>query len=52
MLHAYNRIFAFTSFGVKIDKDLASFRKGVYILKAKGQIYDDLPSLLRKNDRP
>ncbi|KAG5581517.1 hypothetical protein H5410_052144 [Solanum commersonii] len=51
-IRAYNNIFAFTSFGVKLDKDLASSRKGVYSFKAQGQIYHDLPSLIPNNDRP
>ncbi|KAH0661326.1 hypothetical protein KY284_026257 [Solanum tuberosum] len=48
----YNSIFAFTSFGVKLDKELAFSRKGVYSLKAQGQIYHDLPSLIPNNDIP
>ncbi|XP_049360758.1 uncharacterized protein LOC125825469 [Solanum verrucosum] len=51
-IRAYNSIFAFTSFGVKLDKELASSRKGVYSFKAEGQIYHDLPSLIPNNDRP
>ena len=34
--HAYNSIFSFTSFGVKLDKELASSKKGVYTFHAKG----------------
>ncbi|KAG5584664.1 hypothetical protein H5410_045098, partial [Solanum commersonii] len=51
-IRAYNSIFPFTSFGVKLDKDLASSMRGVYSFKAQGQIYHDLPSLIPKNDRP
>ncbi|KAH0692798.1 hypothetical protein KY285_019895 [Solanum tuberosum] len=51
-IRAYNSIFAFTSFGVKLDKELASSRKEVYSFKAQGQIYHDLPSLIPNNDRP
>ncbi|XP_049378107.1 uncharacterized protein LOC125842861 [Solanum stenotomum] len=51
-IRAYNSIFAFTSFGVKLDKELASSRKGVYSFKAQGQIYHDLPSLIPNNDKP
>ncbi|XP_049388457.1 uncharacterized protein LOC125852811 [Solanum stenotomum] len=51
-IRAYNSIFAFTSFGVKLDKELASSRKGVYSFKAQGQIYHDLPSLIPNNNRP
>ncbi|KAG5604787.1 hypothetical protein H5410_026279 [Solanum commersonii] len=45
-------IFTFTSFGAKLDKDLASSRKRVYNFKVQGQIYHDLPSLISNNDRP
>ncbi|KAH0652401.1 hypothetical protein KY289_030079 [Solanum tuberosum] len=51
-IRAYNSIFAFTSFGVKLDKELASSRKGVYNFKAQGQIDHDLPSLIPNNNRP
>ncbi|XP_016462003.2 uncharacterized protein LOC107785255 [Nicotiana tabacum] len=34
-IRAYNSIFAFTSFGVRLDKELASSRKGVYTFKAQ-----------------
>ncbi|XP_049350419.1 uncharacterized protein LOC125815062 [Solanum verrucosum] len=51
-IRAYNSIFAFTSFGVQLNKELASSRKGIYSFKAQGQIYHDLPSLIPKNDRP
>lgn len=47
---AYNGIFSYTSFGVKIDKELASSRKGVRIFKAQVQIYHDQPSLIQNND--
>lgn len=50
-IRAYNSIFSFTSFGVNLDKNLASSRKGVYTFRAQGQIYHDLPSLLPE-DRP
>ncbi|KAG5576740.1 hypothetical protein H5410_056874 [Solanum commersonii] len=50
-IRVYNSIFAFTSFGIKVDKHLASSRKGVYSFKAQGQIYHDLPSLIPNNDR-
>ncbi|KAH0767034.1 hypothetical protein KY290_002952 [Solanum tuberosum] len=51
-IRAYNSIFAFTSFGVQLNKELASSRKGIYSFKAQGQIYHDLPSLIPKDDRP
>ncbi|XP_075108897.1 uncharacterized protein LOC142180730 [Nicotiana tabacum] len=34
-IRAYNSIFAFMSFGVRLDKELASSRKGVYTFKAQ-----------------
>nr|XP_025885670.1 uncharacterized protein LOC101263285 isoform X2 [Solanum lycopersicum]XP_025885671.1 uncharacterized protein LOC101263285 isoform X2 [Solanum lycopersicum] len=51
-IHAYNSIFAFTSFGVNLDKELASAKKGVYTFRAQGQIYHDLPSLLPRDNNP
>ncbi|XP_070025095.1 uncharacterized protein [Nicotiana sylvestris] len=51
-IRAYNSIFAFTSVGVTLDKELASSRKGVYAFRAQGQIYHNLPSLLPQNDNP
>ncbi|XP_049360644.1 uncharacterized protein LOC125825341 [Solanum verrucosum] len=50
-IRAYNSIFAFTSFGVQLNKELASSRKGIYSFKAQGQIYHDLPSLISKDER-
>ena len=53
MIHAYNNIFAFTSFGVNLDKELASAKKkGVYTCRAQGQIYHDLPLLLPRDNNP
>lgn len=46
MIHAYNNIFAFTSFGVTVYKEFASTRKGVHTLGAQRQNYDDRPSLV------
>ena len=43
---------AFTSFGVHLDKDLASSRKGVYSFKVKGQVYHDLPALVPNSSGP
>ncbi|KAG5588792.1 hypothetical protein H5410_049226 [Solanum commersonii] len=50
-IRAYNSIFAFTSFGVNTDKELASARKGVHI-QGQGQIYHDLPSLVPRDNNP
>ncbi|XP_057803005.1 uncharacterized protein LOC131018296 [Salvia miltiorrhiza] len=45
-IRAYNSIFSFTSFGVKLDKELASARQGVYYFRAQGMVYHDLPGLM------
>ena len=39
-------MFSFTSFGVSLDKDLASWRQYIYTFRAYGQIYHDLPALV------
>lgn len=41
----YNSLFSFTSFGVKIDKELASLNHGFYTFRALGQIFRTLPPL-------
>ncbi|KAH7860945.1 hypothetical protein Vadar_019830 [Vaccinium darrowii] len=51
-IRAYNSMFAFTSFGVKRDKELATSRQGVYTFRAQGQVYHDLPSLIPSGDSP
>ena len=51
-IRLYNSIFSFTSFGVTLDKELASAKKGVYTFRAQGQIYHDLPSLLPSDGIP
>lgn len=51
-IRAYNNIFAFTSFGVNLDKEIASARKGMYTFRAQGQIYHDLPSLVSRDNNP
>ncbi|KAL3515051.1 hypothetical protein ACH5RR_021953 [Cinchona calisaya] len=49
-IRAYNNIFSFMSFGVKLNKDLASNKKGVYTFRVQGQIYHDLPGLIPNED--
>ena len=49
---SYNNIFSFTSFGVKLDKELTSSRKRVYTFRGQRQIHHDLSSLLPSNDSP
>ncbi|GER29257.1 F-box family protein [Striga asiatica] len=47
-----NSIFSFTSFGVKLDKDLASARREVYTFRAQGMVYHDLPGLIPNERSP
>ena len=51
-IRAYNCIFSFTSFGVKLDKGLASGKRGVYTFRVQGQIYHDLPGLMPNENGP
>lgn len=51
-IRALNSIFCFTSFGVKLDKELASARRGVYTFRAQGMAYHSLPGLLPNEDGP
>ena len=44
-IRAYNSIFSFTSFGVKLDEELASSRNEVCTFQAQCQIYHQLPTL-------
>ncbi|XP_012841137.1 PREDICTED: uncharacterized protein LOC105961450 [Erythranthe guttata] len=44
-IRALNCIFSFTLLGVKLDKDLASAKHGVYTFRAQGMVYHDLPGL-------
>ena len=45
-IRSYNIMFSFTSFGVSLDKDLASLRQDIYTFRAHEQIYHDLPTLV------
>lgn len=44
-IRVYNSIFAFTSFGVKMDTNLASSRHGIYTFRVLGQVFHTLPPL-------
>ncbi|CAG8534529.1 9204_t:CDS:2 [Diversispora eburnea] len=44
-IRAYNCGFAFTSIGIKLDKDLANGRDGVYIFQIQSGIYLSIRSL-------
>ncbi|XP_021761053.1 uncharacterized protein LOC110725888 isoform X2 [Chenopodium quinoa] len=45
----YNNLFAFSSIGGFMDGDI---HKGIYALKAHGQIYHNIPDLLPDNEPP
>lgn len=49
---ALNSIFSFTLFGAKLDKELASARRGVYTFRAQGMVYHDLPGLIPNEAGP
>ncbi|KAL0355931.1 UNVERIFIED_CONTAM: hypothetical protein Sradi_4040000 [Sesamum radiatum] len=51
-IRLFNCIFSFTSLGVKLDKELASSRQGVYTFRAQGMVYHDLPGLLPNEKGP
>lgn len=51
-IRSYNSIFSFTSFGVKLDKELASARRGVFTFRVQGMIYHNLPSLSVNGKKP
>ncbi|XP_075486067.1 uncharacterized protein LOC142525622 isoform X2 [Primulina tabacum] len=51
-IRLYNSIFSFTSFGVKIDKQLAASSRGIYTLRVSGQIFHTLPPLIPNEDGP
>ncbi|KAG5615403.1 hypothetical protein H5410_015227 [Solanum commersonii] len=47
-----NYVWLIQKMPIKLDKNLASFRKKMYSFKAQGHIYHDLPSLIPNNDKP
>ncbi|XP_059669340.1 uncharacterized protein LOC132314497 [Cornus florida] len=51
-LRAYNSIFSFTSFGVRLDKNLSNMKTGIYTFRAQGQVYHELPSLTLGDNGP
>lgn len=51
-VRSYNNSFAFTSFGVKSDREFTKRNKGVYTFKAQGQIYHYINNLLPENEQP
>ncbi|KAI0496566.1 hypothetical protein KFK09_022886 [Dendrobium nobile] len=46
-IRAYNSIFAFTSFGAHIDKNLSNARQWIYTFRTQGQIYHSLPPITK-----
>ncbi|KAF5461688.1 hypothetical protein F2P56_017766 [Juglans regia] len=51
-IRTYNNKFAFTSFGVKFDKDLCRGNRGIYTFRTQGQIYHYINDLLPSNGCP
>ncbi|KAL7145758.1 hypothetical protein ABFS83_07G107900 [Erythranthe nasuta] len=51
-IRVFNCIFSFTSFGVNLDKELASARREVYTFRAQGMVYHDLPGLNPNENGP
>ncbi|XP_073129973.1 uncharacterized protein [Henckelia pumila] len=51
-IRLYNSIFSFTSFGIRIDKSLASLNRGVYTFRASGQVFHSLPPLVPEEGKP
>ncbi|XP_042941189.1 uncharacterized protein LOC122275912 [Carya illinoinensis] len=51
-VRTYNNKFAFTSFGVKFDRNLSQRNRGIYTFRVQGQIYYYLSDLLPSNGRP
>lgn len=48
----YNNHFAFTSFGVKCDKELHKNYKGIYTFRVQGQVYHYINELLPNDNCP
>ncbi|XP_042952259.1 uncharacterized protein LOC122289344 [Carya illinoinensis] len=51
-IRTYNNKFAFTSFGVKFDRNLSQRNRGIYTFRVQGQIYHYLSDLIPSNGRP
>ncbi|XP_075482805.1 uncharacterized protein LOC142523050 [Primulina tabacum] len=51
-IRLYNSLFSFTSFVVRLDKDLASLNRGVYTFRVSGQVFHSLPPLVPSDDGP
>ncbi|XP_073148401.1 uncharacterized protein [Henckelia pumila] len=51
-IRLYNSIFSFTSFGVRLDRELASSSRGVYTFRVSGQIFHTLPPIVPRDQSP
>ncbi|KAL7235207.1 hypothetical protein ACSBR1_018655 [Camellia fascicularis] len=49
-VRTYNNSFAFTSFGVKYDKELCRRNKGIYTFRIQGQVYHFINELTSSNE--
>uniref|UniRef100_A0A803MEP6 Helitron helicase-like domain-containing protein n=1 Tax=Chenopodium quinoa TaxID=63459 RepID=A0A803MEP6_CHEQI len=48
----YNNMFAFTSLGVKKDKELARRHHGIYTFRVQGQVYHNINDIRRNDEQP
>ncbi|KAL3352294.1 hypothetical protein AABB24_020373 [Solanum stoloniferum] len=51
-IRMYNNMFAFTSLGVKYDKELAKRYHGIYTFRVQGQMYHFIDNVLPSNQQP
>ncbi|XP_070028974.1 uncharacterized protein [Nicotiana sylvestris] len=51
-IRTYNNMFAFTSLGVKYDKELARRNCGIYTFRVQGQMYHFIEDLVPSNENP
>mmetsp|Transcript_13935 Transcript_13935/g.25807 ORF Transcript_13935/g.25807 Transcript_13935/m.25807 type:complete len:491 (-) Transcript_13935:4232-5704(-) len=49
-IRRYNQYFSFVSNGLKLDRDLANMREGVYSYRVHGELYHLMGSLLPQDD--
>ncbi|XP_060172388.1 uncharacterized protein LOC132603376 [Lycium barbarum] len=49
-VRTYNNMFAFTSLGVKYNKELATKTQGIYTFKVQGQMYHFINNLIPSNN--
>ncbi|XP_073148065.1 uncharacterized protein [Henckelia pumila] len=51
-IRVYNSLFSFTSFGVKVDNNLAFSKCGIYTFRVLGQVFHTLPPLNPHEGKP